>query len=77
MVMAFGGLKAPLKTPLNEIRYVVVLGIPETMECRLSAFGWCIDAGVSGRSAPFGVRFSVEPARGLKGFEEGETRLAH
>src|SRR5258707_13826606 len=32
MAMAFGRLKAPSKTPLQEISYMVVVGIPDTMD---------------------------------------------
>jgi mannitol/fructose-specific phosphotransferase system IIA component (Ntr-type) len=75
MVMAFGRLKAPLKTPLHEIRYVVVLGIPETMDAdylRLVGVLMRVFRDDQLRSA---LDSASSPKEVLKVFDEGETKL--
>jgi fructose PTS system EIIA component len=75
MVMAFGRLKAPLNTPLHEIRYVVVLGIPETMDAdylRLVGLLMRVFRDDQLRSA---LDSASSPREVLKVFEEGETKL--
>ena len=75
MVMAFGRLKAPLKSPLHEIRYVVVLGIPETMDAdylRLVGVLMRVFRDDQLRSA---LDSASSPKEVLKVFDEGETQL--
>jgi mannitol/fructose-specific phosphotransferase system IIA component (Ntr-type) len=75
MVMAFGRLKAPLKTFFHEIRYVVVIGIPETMDAdylRLVGVLMRVFRDDQLRSA---LDSASSPREILKVFEEGETRL--
>jgi mannitol/fructose-specific phosphotransferase system IIA component (Ntr-type) len=77
MVMAFGRLKAPLKSLLHEIRYLVVIGIPETMDAdylRLVGALMRVFRDDQLRSA---LDSSSTPQEVLKVFEEGETRLPH
>jgi mannitol/fructose-specific phosphotransferase system IIA component (Ntr-type) len=75
MVMAFGRLKSSLNTPLHEIRYVVVLGIPETMDAdylRLVGVLMRVFRDDQLRSA---LDSASSPQEVLKVFEEGETKL--
>lgn len=76
MVMAFARLQAPLKNFLHEIRYVVVLGIPETMDAdylRLVGVLMRVFRDDQLRNA---LDSASTPEEVLKVFEEGETRLA-
>jgi mannitol/fructose-specific phosphotransferase system IIA component (Ntr-type) len=77
MAMAFGRLKAPLKTFFHDIRYVVVIGIPETMDAdylRLVGVLMRVFRDDQLRSA---LDSASTPEEVLKVFEEGETRLGH
>ena len=77
MVMAFGRLKAPLKTPLDEIRYVVVIGIPETMDADYLRLVGVLMRVFRDEQLRSELDSASSPQEVLKVFDEGETRLAH
>ena len=77
MAMAFGRLKAPLKTPLQEIRYVVVIGIPETMDADYLRLVGVLRRVFRDDQLRTALDSASSPQEVLKVFEEGETRLAH
>jgi mannitol/fructose-specific phosphotransferase system IIA component (Ntr-type) len=75
MAMAFGRLKAPLKTPLHEIRYVVVIGIPETMDAEYLRLVGALMRVFRDDQLRAALDSASSPQEVLKVFEEGETRL--
>jgi mannitol/fructose-specific phosphotransferase system IIA component (Ntr-type) len=75
MAMAFGRLKAPLKTPLDEVRYVVVIGIPETMDAEYLRLVGVLMRVFRDDELRAALDAASTPAEVLKVFEEGETRL--
>ena len=77
MVMAFGRLKAPLQTFLHEIRYVAVLGIPETMDADYLRLVGVLMRVFRDDQLRAAMDAASTPEEVLKVFDEGETRLAH
>jgi mannitol/fructose-specific phosphotransferase system IIA component (Ntr-type) len=77
MVMAFGRLKVPLKTSLHKIRYVVVLGIPETMDADYLRLVGVLMRVFRDDQLRAELDSASSPEQVLKAFDEGETRLPH
>jgi fructose PTS system EIIA component len=77
MVMAFGRLQAPLQTFLQEIRYVVVLGIPETMDAEYLRLVGVLMRVFRDDQLRTALDAASTPEEVLKVFDEGETRLGH
>jgi PTS system fructose-specific IIA component len=75
MVMAFARLKAPLKTFLHEIRYVVVIGIPETMDADYLRLVGVLMRVFRDDQLRVALDSASTPEEVLKVFEEGETKL--
>jgi fructose PTS system EIIA component len=75
MVMAFGRLQAPLQTFLQEIRCVVVLGIPETMDAEYLRLVGVLMRVFRDDQLRTALDAASTPEEVLKVFEEGETRL--
>ena len=75
MVMAFGRLKAPLKTFFHEIRYVVVLGIPVTMDAEYLRLVGLLMRVFRDDQLRGALDSASTPEEVLRVFEEGETKL--
>jgi mannitol/fructose-specific phosphotransferase system IIA component (Ntr-type) len=75
MVMAFGRLKAPLKTSLDDIRYMVVIGIPETMDADYLRLVGVLMRVFRDDRLRAALDSASTPGDILQVFDEGETRL--
>ena len=75
MVMAFGRLKAPLKISLDDIRYMVVIGIPETMDADYLRLVGVLMRVFRDDRLRAALDSASTPGDILQVFDEGETRL--
>jgi mannitol/fructose-specific phosphotransferase system IIA component (Ntr-type) len=75
MVMALGRLKTPVKAASVEIRYIVIIGIPETMDAEyLRLVGVLMRVFRDDRFRAT-LDSATKPQAVLKVFEEAETKL--
>jgi mannitol/fructose-specific phosphotransferase system IIA component (Ntr-type) len=75
MVMAFGRLKTPLKTAPNDIKYVVIIGIPETMDADYLRLVGVLMRVFRDEQLRAALDSAAAAEEILKVFDEGETKL--
>jgi PTS system fructose-specific IIA component len=76
MVMAFGRLAQPIRRGPASIRFVLVIGIPETMDADYLRLVGVLMRAFRENELRKSLETSETPEEVLSAFEKGETRLA-
>jgi mannitol/fructose-specific phosphotransferase system IIA component (Ntr-type) len=76
MVMAFGRLAQPIRRGPGTIRFVLVIGIPETMDSDYLRLVGVLMRAFRDNELRKALETAKTPEEVLSAFEKGETRLA-
>jgi mannitol/fructose-specific phosphotransferase system IIA component (Ntr-type) len=76
MVMAFGRLAQPIQKAPGNIRFVLVIGIPETMDADYLRLVGVLMRAFRDDSLRKTLETAKTPEQVLSAFEKGETRVA-
>ncbi|MGA7128926.1 MAG: PTS sugar transporter subunit IIA [Chthoniobacterales bacterium] len=76
MVMAFGRLAQPIRRGQASIRFVLVIGIPETMDADYLRLVGVLMRAFREKELRKTLETAETPEEVLSAFEKGETRLA-
>jgi fructose PTS system EIIA component len=76
MVMAFGRLAQPIRRGPATVRYVLVIGIPETMDADYLRLVGVLMRAFRDDSLRKTLETAKTPEQVLSAFEKGETRVA-
>lgn len=76
MVMAFGRLAQPIRRGPGTIRFVLVIGIPETMDSDYLRLVGVLMRAFRDNELRKALETAETPEEVLSAFEKGETRLA-
>jgi mannitol/fructose-specific phosphotransferase system IIA component (Ntr-type) len=76
MVMAFGRLAQPIRRGPGSIRFVLVIGIPETMDADYLRLVGVLMRAFRDKELRKTLEIAETPEEVLLAFEKGETRLA-